>query len=206
MRQSSAILAVLVAAMCSLPLMSGAQTTPEQPKAQTASEVPVETTKSRTPEYAYRLHYTLTEMNGSKQVDVQHLALTAAPNTSNNSINLSSRVPVPAPPHAQNTTPSGSNDAIISSMMQNQLQYLDVGTRLNAFVKALPEGVQVTTSINQSRLAEVPVGNASVTVIRQANLDSSVILTPGKTVRVGSMDVPGSTQHFDVDLMLEEVK
>ncbi len=196
MRKSSAILAVLVVAVCSFPQAS---------QAQAASTAPVEATKSRTPEYAYRLHYTLTEMNGSKQVDVQHLALTAAPNTSNNSINLSSRVPVPASPHAQNTTPSSPNP-LISSMMQNQLQYLDVGTRISAFVKTLPEGVQVTTSINQSRLAEVPVGDASVTVIRQANLDSSVILTPGKTVRVGSMDVPGSTQHFDVDLMLEEVK
>ena len=150
------------------------------------------------PEYAYRLHYTLTEMNGSKQVDVQHLSMTVAPGQSNNNINLSSKVPVPIVPH------SSSGTATIGS--QAQLQYLDVGTRINAFIKMLNAGVQVTTSVNQSRLAEVPVGDGTMTVIRQANLDSSVILLPGKLVRVGSMDVPGSTQHFDVDLMLEEVK
>jgi hypothetical protein len=201
MKQSSVILAVIVAAMCSLPQASRAQTVPAPP-APPVLKAPAEPARPGTPEYAYRLHYTLTEMNGSKQVDVQHLSLTVAPGQSNNNINLSSRVPVPAVPHSPNAATSGT--ATIG--VQTQFQYLDVGTRISAFVKMLYEGVQITTSVNQSRLAEVPVGDGTMTIIRQANLDSSVILSPGKLVRVGSMDVPGSTQHFDVDLMLEEVK
>ena len=43
-------------------------------------------------------------------------------------------------------------------------------------------------------------------VVRQTVLEGTAILTPGKPVMLGSMDVTGSTRHLDVDVVMEAVK
>jgi hypothetical protein len=43
-------------------------------------------------------------------------------------------------------------------------------------------------------------------VIRQAHLQNTALLTPGKPVMLGSLDVPGSTRHLDVEVVVEVVR
>jgi hypothetical protein len=43
-------------------------------------------------------------------------------------------------------------------------------------------------------------------VIRQATLQSTALLTLGKPVMLGSLDVPGSTRHLDIEVVLEVVR
>jgi hypothetical protein len=43
-------------------------------------------------------------------------------------------------------------------------------------------------------------------VIRQANLDCTSLLTPGKPMMLGSLDAPGSSRHLDIEVVLEVVR
>jgi hypothetical protein len=43
-------------------------------------------------------------------------------------------------------------------------------------------------------------------MIRQTSLDGSSILMPGKPLVLGSLDMPGSTRHMDVEVVAELVK
>jgi hypothetical protein len=40
----------------------------------------------------------------------------------------------------------------------------------------------------------------------QATLQSTALLTAGKPVMLGSLDVPGSTRHLDIEVVLEPVR
>jgi hypothetical protein len=40
-------------------------------------------------------------------------------------------------------------------------------------------------------------------IVRQTALEGTSFLTPGKPVILGSLDIPGSTRHLDVDVMME---
>jgi hypothetical protein len=42
-------------------------------------------------------------------------------------------------------------------------------------------------------------------VIRQTVLEGTSILTPGKQVMLGSLDVPGSTRHLEMGVVVEVV-
>jgi hypothetical protein len=53
---------------------------------------------------------------------------------------------------------------------------------------------------------EQSTGGRGDPVIRQANLQNTALLTPGKPVMLGSLDVPGSTRHLDVEVVLEVVR
>ncbi len=42
-------------------------------------------------------------------------------------------------------------------------------------------------------------------VVRQTSVEGTAFLTAGKPVVLGSLDIPGSTRHLDVDVMMEVV-
>jgi hypothetical protein len=42
-------------------------------------------------------------------------------------------------------------------------------------------------------------------VIRQTVLEGTSFLNPGKAMMLGSVDVPGSTRHLDVEVLMEQV-
>jgi hypothetical protein len=43
-------------------------------------------------------------------------------------------------------------------------------------------------------------------VIRQGTLQNTALLTLGKPVMLGSLDVPGSPMHMDIEVVMELVK
>ncbi len=40
-------------------------------------------------------------------------------------------------------------------------------------------------------------------MIRQASLKGESFLAPGKSVALGSLDIPGSTSHLNVDVVMD---
>ena len=43
-------------------------------------------------------------------------------------------------------------------------------------------------------------------MVRQTILEGSTLLQPGKPVALGSLDIPGSTRHLDVEVLLEPMR
>jgi hypothetical protein len=150
--------------------------------------------KSDTVQTTYRLTYTLTEMAGSKRLGTQHFSLTVNPGKDGR-IRLGSKVPIAT---------ESSNPA---SLAPAQVQYVDVGLNISARIREIAAGVSLDSNVEQSGVSEEPstVGRNDP-VIRQAKLENTALLTPGKPVMLGSLDVPGSTRHLDIEVVLEVVR
>jgi hypothetical protein len=151
-------------------------------------------TKSETVQTTYRLTYTLTEMDGSKRIGTQHYALTINPGREGR-VRLGSKVPIAT---------ESSNPA---SLAPAKVQYTDVGLYIIVRLKESAAGVLADSDVEQTGVSEEQstVGRGDP-VIRQANLQNTALLTPGKPVMLGSLDVPGSTRHLDVEVVLEVVR
>jgi hypothetical protein len=154
-----------------------------------ASEAKIE--KSPT---TYRLTYTLTEMDGSKRIGTQHFSLTVNPMNTGR-IKLGSRIPIATGLSNQEGT------------AQAQFQYNDIGLTIYVNLKEFAAGVLADSSVDQTGISEEQssVGRNNP-VIRHAHLENTALLAPGKPVMLGSLDVPGSTRHLDVEVVVEVVR
>jgi type II secretory pathway component GspD/PulD (secretin) len=143
---------------------------------------------------AYRLTYTITESEGDKRTGTQKFTLIVV-SGARTVFKQGSRVPI---------VTGSTND---SGASQNQVTYIDVGLSIEANVDGSPDGVRVYSKIQQSGVAdEKSVLGGQDPVIRQNTLDGTSILTPGKPLVVGALDVPGSTRHEDVEVVAELVR
>ncbi|MGA2218068.1 MAG: hypothetical protein ABSG51_08275 [Terracidiphilus sp.] len=177
-----------------LALMGGGQRVLAQAEAstQTASKASIEGAPR-----TYRLTYTISELDGSKHLGTQHFSLTVNPNSKSAELKLGSRVPVA----------SGSFQTNDSGALKNiQYQYVDVGLNIDASVREFESGVQVFSNVDQSAIGEDESAVKSAPVIRHASLQNTALLTPGKPVTLGSVDIPGSTRHLDIEVVLEVVR
>jgi type II secretory pathway component GspD/PulD (secretin) len=144
---------------------------------------------------SYRLTYTLKESDGGKVVSTQHYGLIAVTGE-RTEMRLGNRIPIV----------SGKSDGD-SSSSTTQVQYVDVGLNIDATLDAVPDSLRLRTKIEQSGLAEEKSGiGAQDPVIHQARLDGSSTLVLGKPLVIGSLDVPGSARHIEVEVLAELVK
>jgi type II secretory pathway component GspD/PulD (secretin) len=146
------------------------------------------------PKKNYRLTYTVTELDGDKRVGRQRFAIILAP-SQQTTLKEGSKVPVA----------TGSYQAGAGAV-QTQFTYLDVGMNITASLTDLGNAVLLQNDIVQSSVAEDKPGVHDQTpIVRQASLKGSSILPPGKPVMLGSIDIPGSTRHLDVEVMMEQL-
>ncbi len=142
------------------------------------------------PQIVYRLTYTITEMDGGKEIGKQHFALTAT-SGGRTTLKLGSRVPIITGSYDTGATKSNS-----------QVQYQDVGLTIDAFL----DGQSLRTKIEQtSPTGERTAGAVQDPVIRQTVLDATANFAAGKPLALGSIDIPGSTRHEDVEVVAEAV-
>ena len=150
----------------------------------------------------YRLTYSITHLEGTKQLGVQHYSLTVNPDTKDSrkdsNLRLGSRIPIA-------TGKMNEKGAQIPGEVQ--FQYVDIGLSIGAHVREYSTGVLVYSKVEQSSLAEEPSNvGAADPIIRQGTLLNTALLTLGKPVMLGSLDVPGSSNHIDIEVVLELVK
>jgi hypothetical protein len=151
-------------------------------------------TKAEIAPTTYRLTYTLTEMDGGKRIGTQHFALTVNPGKEGR-IRLGSKVPIAM---------ESSNPA---SLAPAKVNYQDVGLNISARIREFATGVSLDSNVEQSSVSEEQsTDGRGDPVIRQTRLENTALLTPGKPVMLGSLDVPGSTRHLDVEVVLEVVR
>jgi hypothetical protein len=141
----------------------------------------------------YRLTYTLTERDGSKIIGVQHVSFIVA-SGSRTDFKQGSRVPV-------------VTANLSSGSASSEITYLDVGQEVDASLDGYLDGVRLRTKVVQSGIAEdkSAVG-PQAPIIRQITYEGTSTLVQGKSLVLGSLDVPGSTRHQEVEVVSELVR
>lgn len=146
------------------------------------------------PRKSYRLTYTIAETDDSKPVGSQNFAIIVV-SGGRTTFRNGSKVPV--------VTGTSSSGAASS---KTDLTYLDIGLNIDASVDESVNGVRLRTKVERSSVAEEKaVAGADDPVIRQLVLEGTSILIPGKQVMLGSLDVPGSTRHLAIEVVLAVV-
>ena len=138
------------------------------------------TATARTDVQTYRLTFTVVETDAGKKVGLQHFAVTVVPGGQSASVRLGSKVP------ANNT-------------------YYDVGLNIFSRLQERANGMEASVSFDQSALVVSDSGSPGGPVIRQARLESIATLSPGKPVVLGSVDIPGSTRHLEIEVVMDRV-
>jgi hypothetical protein len=139
----------------------------------------------------YRLTYTMKESDGGKTIGLQHFSIIVA-SGSKTDFKQGSRVPV-------NTNSSAQGP--------NEVTYLDVGQEIEASLDGYLDGVRLRTKVVQSSIAEEKSVIATQDpIIRQITLEGTSTLVQGKPLVLGSLDVPGSTRHQEVEVVSELVR
>jgi hypothetical protein len=142
----------------------------------------------------YRLTYTMTEKDGGKTIGVQHFSIIVA-SGSRTDFKQGSRIPVAV---KADSSSGGSGADIV---------YLDVGQEIEASLDGYLDGARLRTKVVQSGVAEDKSGvGTQDPVIRQTTLEGTSTLVQGKPLVLGSLDVPGSTRHQEVEVVSELVR
>ena len=146
------------------------------------------------PRKTYRLTYTVRDMDDNKQVGIQHFSLIVV---SGARTTLKNGSKVPLATSVANSSANGGN---------TEYTYIDVGLNIDASLDESTSGVRLRTKIERSSMAEEKlIGGIQNPVIRQTVLEGTSILTQGKPAMLGSLDIPGSTRHSDVEVVLAVV-
>jgi hypothetical protein len=140
----------------------------------------------------YRLTYTMTDTEGGKTVGVQHFAIIVA-SGSKTDFKQGSRLPV-------STGASGpSTEAGIT--------YLDIGQEIEASLDSYLEGVRLRTKVVQSSVAEdKSLVGPQDPIIRQTTFEGTSTLVQGKSLVLGTFDVPGTTRHEQLEVISELIR
>ncbi len=176
----------LLALALLLPMTGLAQNKPAEPPAPEQPPAVLHT---------YRLTYTLIESEAGKRVGVQHISMTTSADNLPAVAKIGSRIPIA----------TGSYSNTDSKAVQTQMTYLDIGLNILGRLRELGYGLQVKTKIEQSSMADAPPATPADPVIRQESVELDAIVTLGKPLTLGSLDIPGSTRHTDIELVVERV-
>ena len=147
------------------------------------------------PRKTYRLTYVVSEMEAGKRVGLQRFSMVIAAGAKTE-LREGNRVPI-----------STSSLAPGNTSGQAQVSYIDIGLNIQAALDQSTEGLNLRSKIEQSSVAEERSGLGTPDpIIRQTILEGTSSLVPGKALTLGSLDIPGSTRHLDVDAVLEPIR
>ena len=101
---------------------------------------------------------------------------------------------------------TGSYNASGNTGAQTQFTYIDVGMNFDVNLDEFANGVRLRSKVEQLGVAEQSSGvGVQDPIIRQSLLEGTSFLTAGKPVVLGSIDIPGSTRHLDIEVVMEQV-
>lgn len=147
------------------------------------------------PRKLYRLTYTITDFEDGKRIGSEHyvLLMVAGMKTV---LKEGSRVPI--------VTGMPDNQTAAQS---SEIQYQDIGLNIEATVTGSPENLMLRTKIEQSSLNGDKSGTSPADpVVHQTVLQGSPELTQNKPMVLGSLDIPGSTRHQEIEVVAELVR
>ncbi|MGA2251309.1 hypothetical protein [Terracidiphilus sp.] len=138
----------------------------------------------------YKLTFTTTQFEDGKHAGSQRYTLLAA---EGQKVELKEGIRVPIM-----TGTIGQND----SAPQSSISYVDIGLSISATF----QGSTLKAKVEESAIAdEKSTVSIQDPVIRQITLASEATITPGKPATLGSLDIPNSTRHRDVEVLVERL-
>lgn len=147
--------------------------------------------RARAPVQPFRLDFSFYELEEGKKINTRHYSLDLTAN-SRNELRIGTRVPVPL-----------GNDGL-------QFQYMDVGTKIWAFLAIEGGGdlrLDVNTDIsNLDRTQSPGHGTNAQPVVRQIQINGSTLLITGKPMLIGSVDDPNSTRQFQLEVTATKLR
>ncbi len=147
------------------------------------------------PRESYRLTYTLTDYDGSKSGPAQRVSLILR-NGSKATLKQGTRVPIVT-----------GGTAADYKAPDTQVQYIDIGLNIDAIITGTPGALSLETRIEQSSLAgDKSIAVAPDPVIQQTTLNEVAQIAAGKPLLLGSLDLPGSTHHLQVEIVVEPLR
>jgi len=148
----------------------------------------------------YRLTYTITEIDGGKRVGTEHVAMIVV-SGGRTTLKQGSKIPVATGSYA--SSKGGVEPSAPGVGVETQFTYLDVGLNLDSMLDETAEGVRLRSKIEESSLAEEKSAFFPEPIVRQTVMEGTSFLRMGKPLMLGSLDVPGTTRHLDIEAMVE---
>jgi len=143
----------------------------------------------------YRLTYTIAESDAGKRVGIEHFSIIAI-DGQRTTLKQGDKIPV--------ATGSSTTE---NSTAQTQFTYLDVGMNFDVTVSSIAGGVVLKSKVEQSSVGPSnTIAGVQEPVVRQTVLEGISSVPLGKPLMLGSIDVPNSTRHLDIDVSIEQVK
>jgi type II secretory pathway component GspD/PulD (secretin) len=139
------------------------------------------------PKKVYRVTYSVSDVENGKKTGTQHYALVVA-SGSKGILKEGKRIPLV-------TGATGENAA-----QNSQVQYIDVGVNIEASI----EGEGLKTKVELTGVGdEKSSAGISDPVIQQTMLENNSTLTIGKSIVLGSLEVPGTARHQEIEVTTE---
>lgn len=143
--------------------------------------------KVEKPVHAYRLDFSVKELEDGKVVNSRQYSMNLQADDANE-IKIGTRVPV--------ETGEG-----------RQYQYIDVGTNIWCRIGERSDGIPLSVRAEISNFA-IPdqAGRESRPVIRQLKINASTLALLGKPMVIGSVDDPNSKRQFQLEVTVSKLK
>jgi hypothetical protein len=136
---------------------------------------------------AYRLEYTLYEIEDGKRVNTRTYKVEL---TDHGKIKSGSRVPVlTGNTNSPNTRP----------------QYIDVGLIIDSRIKMSDDQLFLATNIEMRGIVPDPSGQGTTPVVRSNGAESNVIVTLGKAILLASIDDPLSNRRYEMEVKVTQL-
>jgi type II secretory pathway component GspD/PulD (secretin) len=146
------------------------------------------------PRKAYRLTYTVTETGSAQPGGAQHVTLIVTSGGMTD-FKQGSKVPIVTGIYPQGPQPQHSD-----------VQYQDVGLEIEATLNGYADGVHLRSKIAQSNVSDEKSGiGVQDPVFHQTTLEGTATLVPGKPLILGSLDIPGTNRHQQVEVVSEAI-
>ena len=143
------------------------------------------------PRKAYKVTYTFTETDNGKPMGVHHLTLLVVAGEKAVAKH-GNRVPIV----------TGTFDKE-NAAQNSQVQYLDVGLNIEASL----DGDRLRSKVEQTSVSDEKSGiGAQDPIVRQTSLEATSDIAPARSFVLGSLDIPRTTRHEEIEASVEEVQ
>lgn len=157
-------------------------------RAQDVAASKAKTDDTEKPATAFRLDFSLVELEDGKRVNTRHYSMDVVPGfASSGEIKMGTRVPVEG--------------------KQGEMQYIDVGTNIWARMLERGDSLQLEVRADLSNFANPEQENrTSMPLLRQLHIGAGTVALIGKPTVVGLVDDPNSKRQFQLEVTVTKLK
>ncbi|HKN36770.1 MAG TPA: hypothetical protein VJX16_26305 [Terriglobales bacterium] len=177
------IFAVLFAFVCWNAQLASAQES--APSSKTNSSAAAKPKPEPAPGGAYRLDFSVNELEDLKKVNTRQYSLNLNAGDANE-VKIGTRVPV--------------------EFKQGEFQYLDVGTKIWCRLGEQGEHLVLTVHGEITNFASPDQQGKVMPLMRQLAINASTLTMPGKAMVIGSVDDPNSKRQFQLEVTVTKLK